>query len=87
MYKIQIEKNVIKLIKKLPDHIQKKFLKLIENLEKTPYIPGYKKLKNSQNIYRVRLGNYRVIYKIENDILIIIILIGHRKNIYQNLKN
>ncbi len=45
-----------------------------------------KKLIPSKNFYRIRAGNYRVIYMVLNDQLIILVVkIGHRREIYQKL--
>jgi len=42
-------------------------------------------LKNGQGRLRLRVGDYRIIYRVENDILVILIItVGHRKNIYRN---
>ena len=54
----------------------------IQNLAKNPRPFGYKKLKG-KTTYRIRVGDYRVIYDIKSEILVIeIIDVGHRKNIY-----
>ena len=52
-------------------------------LRNNPFPSGYKKLKGFKNLYRIRVGNYRIIYSVQHDILIIEILkIAHRKNVY-----
>jgi len=52
-------------------------------LEENPRPPGSKKLKGRAG-YRLRIGDYRVIYEIEDNILrVIVIDVGHRKDIYQ----
>ncbi|WP_354360598.1 type II toxin-antitoxin system RelE/ParE family toxin [Pedobacter sp. UYP30] len=54
----------------------------ISNLAENPRPSGYIKLKN-RNGYRIRIGNYRVLYDIFDSVLTIeIITLGHRKNIY-----
>ncbi len=55
----------------------------IKVLTTNPFPPGFKKLKGFKNIYRIRSGDYRIIYIIHQGILIIEILkIGHRKDAY-----
>ena len=72
-------KELSKIQKKDAQRIDAEILKLEQN----PFPVGYKKLKAEENKYRIRIGNYRVIYSIENKVLIILILkIGHRKSIY-----
>jgi mRNA interferase RelE/StbE len=54
----------------------------MKNLAENPRPVGCEKL-SVQEYYRIRLGNYRIIYSIEDDKLIIIVIkIGHRKDIY-----
>ena len=54
---------------------------------KTEYKPDIKKLKGYDDLLRMRLGNYRVIYKVEKNkiIIISILLAGHRKDIYNKM--
>lgn len=61
---------------------------MVGKLEFDPRPDGYKKLKGKINpaLYRIRCGDYRIIYTIEDDVLIIVIIeIGHRKQIYRIL--
>ena len=58
----------------------------IENLADDPRPHDVKKLKGKKNFYRIRQGQYRIVYKIEDKILLILILdVAHRKEIYRNL--
>ncbi len=55
----------------------------IKSLAQNPRPSGYRKLKE-RDAYRIRKGNYRIIYEIIDSMLIVdIIAIGHRKNIYK----
>jgi mRNA interferase RelE/StbE len=55
----------------------------ISDLADNPRPYGYKKLKG-EDAYRIRVGNYRVIYEIEDDkIIVIVVSVGHRKDIYK----
>ncbi|MDZ7740647.1 MAG: type II toxin-antitoxin system RelE/ParE family toxin [Bacteroidota bacterium] len=68
---------------KLPANVADQLLLAIQSLSKNPRPAGCKKLRN-RNAYRVRTGNYRIIYEIFDDILLIdVIAVGHRKNIYR----
>ncbi len=83
-YQIRIKKSAIKELSKLPKPIATKASKVIDQFKTNPYPKGYKKLKGSDNDYRVRIGNYRVLYSIHNDVLIIeVIKIAHRKDVYK----
>ncbi len=84
MYKIQILKSADKTLKNV---VQKDRIKIVEHINQLADSPrplGCKKLKGTE-FYRIRIGDYRVIYKIEEDdiLLILVIRIGHRKDIYK----
>ena len=67
----------------MSDVIVMPILDAIENLAENPRPKGYKKLKGRTG-YRIRVGNYRIIYEIFDDILLIdVIELGHRKDIYE----
>lgn len=81
-YTILLSKNAIKQLDNLTDDILKPIFKAIAKLEENPRPIGYKKLKGSDG-FRIRAGNYRIIYEIfETQLAINIIAVDHRKNIY-----
>ncbi|MBI1769716.1 MAG: type II toxin-antitoxin system RelE/ParE family toxin [Bacteroidetes bacterium] len=83
MYRVIIKKSAEKELAVLPLSAILDLKEKIIALGSNPFPHGFKKLKGFQNQYRIRSGNYRVIYKIEHKLLIIEILkIGDRKNIY-----
>ncbi len=83
MYKILLDKRVLKDLKKIDKKDRIKIVDAIENkLAIDPY-SGKKLAGNLSEFYRYRVGNYRIIYSIhESSIEIEIIKIGHRKNVY-----
>ncbi len=83
-YKIEFKKSVLKELKSIPDKDIEKILKKIKSLSKNPRPSGCIKL-SGQERYRIRQGNYRILYSIEDDILVIyIVKIGHRKQVYNS---
>ncbi len=84
-FKLLWLKIALKQIKKIPKPDQHKIIDKIESLIKIPTPPDIKKLQGFENLYRLRVGNYRIIFKVKNTTLIIAI-IGHRKEIYRFLK-
>jgi mRNA interferase RelE/StbE len=82
-YTVVVTEKIKKIILKLPSSIASKIENNLLKLEENPRPPGSKKLKGRSG-YRIRIGDYRVIYEIEDNILrVIVIDIGHRKDIYQ----
>jgi mRNA interferase RelE/StbE len=85
MYKLVIEKYALKNIAKInPSHLTD-IKEAIGSLALNPRPQGYKKLKGT-NAYRIRTGNYRIIYEIHDNIITVIIIdVGHRREIYRRL--
>ena len=83
-YQVIFESAAARQLKKLPIEIQQTLRPLIDNLATNPRPSGCKKLKGRKNEYRIRSGNYRVIYSIEDKALIVrVIKAGHRKDAYE----
>lgn len=80
MYKIIIKKKAEKFIDKLPKNERLRIAKAIELL---PNGEDIKKLKGHSNLFRLRVGDYRIIYTVDNGELIIYIIdAGNRGEIY-----
>jgi mRNA interferase RelE/StbE len=83
-YRVEITPAAQRTIKKLPKNIQKKLIEIIEFLVEDPRPVGVVKLSTAGNLYRVRTGDYRIIYEIQDRILLIVITkIGHRRDVYK----
>jgi mRNA interferase RelE/StbE len=77
-----VEKNLRTLPQKELLRIKRKIEDLAENLPD----PAITKMKGSNTFHRVRVGDYRIIYEIHDDTLMILVAkIGHRKDIYKQL--
>lgn len=81
-YTIVLTKKAQRQLDKLSDHIVTPILTAIEALANEPRPQGCKKLKG-RSAYRIRVGNYRIIYDvIDAELIIDVIALGHRKEIY-----
>lgn len=81
-YTAVLSKKAQKQLDKLPDNIAEPIFNAILELEENPRPAGNKKLKGRDG-YKIRIGNYRLIYEIfDNELIIDVIALGHRKNIY-----
>ncbi len=67
-------------LKKIPRPDQEKIVKRIESLKQKPRPPDMNKLKSSDDLYRIRIGDYRVIYQIHDDIRIVRVTRVARRN-------
>jgi mRNA interferase RelE/StbE len=82
-YQIEILSKARRQIKKLPKNIQVLVRNEINLLTENPRPSGFKKLSNSDNLYRIRLREYRIVYQINDNILtILIVKVGHRREVY-----
>lgn len=82
MYTLIYSETAAKQLKKLPKYIQERIIIALERLRIRPESCDIKKLVGMPG-YRFRVGDYRVIFDLEKDKLLIFVLeLGHRRNIY-----
>lgn len=83
-FAIVFRKSAKKSLTKLPKNIQNLIGEKIETLKNDPYPQGVQKVQSeAPKVYRIRSGKYRVIYQVQNDRLIILVLrIAHRSSAY-----
>jgi mRNA interferase RelE/StbE len=83
-YDIEISETAEKQLKKLQRGDQRRVVRAIVALADEPHPRGSRKLSGYNDVFRIRVGRYRVIYSVSGNRLIVIILkIGHRKNVYR----
>lgn len=83
-YQISFSKSAEKELLRLPEKIGAKIFAKIELLAFDPRPAGCKKLAGSVNSYRLHIGDYRELYTIEEDMLLVeIVGIGDRKDVYK----
>ena len=86
--RVDIGKKVIKKVNKLPGKVANEIRQLlyeIEGFENTSMIHNDGKLKGYSDLYKIRVGDYRIVYKKVTSNYIKITSVGDRKNIYKNL--
>lgn len=84
MYEVQIRRSAEKQLEALPIKMADRIAKVIDRLAEEPRPVGVKKLKGAQDLYRIRVADYRVIYTITEAILVVeVVKIGHRREIYR----
>jgi mRNA interferase RelE/StbE len=82
-YQVILPKAVQKQLDRLPDEIARRILARLTALETNPRPPDVKKLKG-RDAWRIRVGDYRVIYEIhDRQLVVLVITVGHRREIYR----
>jgi mRNA interferase RelE/StbE len=85
-YRIEFKSSAAKALRKIPKSDQKRIADKIDSLSENLPDPAITKMKGDNPFHRIRVGDYRIIYEIHGDILLIVILkIGHRKDVYRRL--
>ena len=81
VYSVELTSRARRSLKQVPQKELQKINGVLEILKTNPYPPASKRLRGG-NTLRVRIGDYRIIYKVKNSVLVILIIeIGHRKEI------
>lgn len=82
-YRLELESHARKELLGLPKEVQKSFSEVLDHLQKNPRPPGAKKLTGLDG-YRVRKGDYRLLYTVDDkESLVRIYRIAHRREVYR----
>jgi len=82
-YKVVLRRSVAKDLRGIPKKDARRIVSAIRGLGEDPRPPGVKKL-SGQERYRLRLGNYRILYSIEDNVLTVtVVKVGHRRDVYR----
>ena len=83
-YRIEFAKPAAKQFKAIPLQEQQRLKPKIDALANEPRPSGMVKLAGEDDLYRIRVGNYRIIYAIEDDqLLVLVVKVGHRRDVYR----
>ena len=84
-YRIELLPQPRQTLVKLPRNRAVRLVTAIEGLAEEPRPPGCVRLKGTPNAYRIRIGDYRVVYEIHDDRLVVLVIrVAHRKDVYRN---
>jgi len=83
-YKIEISRTAEKQLKKLSKDDQKRVVAAILDLAEDPLPKGTRKLAGYEDVYRIRVGHFRILYScVARTLIVIVLKIGHRKDVYR----
>lgn len=85
-YDIQFRRSVRKDFKHLPPKTAERIWSKIEGLEENPRPPGAASLEGDRPLWRIRIGDYRLVYEIDDKARVVMIhYVRHRKDVYRDL--
>lgn len=85
-YRVEFTKSAKKEFEDLSSPVQSKILDALALLTQNPFseLLRIKKLKGAPSLYRIRIGDYRLVYEIRGSMLVVVVIkIGHRKDVYR----
>jgi mRNA interferase RelE/StbE len=86
-WQVRISKPAERDLKSLPGSVQRQVAGAIEALAKDPRPPGCRKLGGSDDLYRLRLGDYRLVYQVRaRELLVLVVIVRPRGDVYEKLK-
>ena len=84
-YEVQILPKAARQIKALSVEVRQDIAFIIQSLANDQRPIGVKKLSGEKDIYRVRVGNYGVLYRIVDKVLVVVVVsVGHRREVYRD---
>lgn len=84
-YRVVVPRRVVKMIHRLPNPIQQRIRVAIELIALDPRPPKAVALTGFDNVLRIRVGDYRIVYEVDDGIRVIaIVYAGHRRDTYRN---
>lgn len=85
-YTVIVERQVDKVLRRLPQDVLHRVDRLLLNLADEPRPAGCKKVKGNDSLYRLRIGDWRLIYAIEDDKLVVLVIeLAPRGQVYRDL--
>ena len=86
-YSVAIRPKALELIKEQATKHQRQIWKKLDSLKHEPRPPNAKKLDGGDGLWRVRTGDFRIVYTVDDEeLLVVIVTLGSRKDIYDRLR-
>jgi mRNA interferase RelE/StbE len=83
-YELIIKPSAEKSLDRIPKPTRKRILDALEALQTNPRPSGAMKMSGEENLWRIRVGDYRIVYEIHDGRLVVLVIrIAHRKDIYR----
>lgn len=87
VYRVELTPAAARALRKLTAEIRRRIARRIDALATQPRAADAAKIEGGEGLLRVRVGDYRIIYTVHDDVLLILVVrIGHRTDIYKALR-
>lgn len=87
-YALDLAPAAIRDLKRIPKDVRRSITQTIDTLAFDPRPQGCEKLEGASDLYRVRCGEYRVIYQVQDDVLVVLVVRArHRREVYRDLSS
>ena len=87
VYTVRVDRLAEKFIAEQSRKLQKRLFAEIQSLAANPRPAEARPITGRKGLYRVRIGNYRIVYLVKDeDLLVLVVRVGHRKEIYEIVK-
>ncbi|MFN3761785.1 MAG: type II toxin-antitoxin system RelE family toxin [Anaerolineae bacterium] len=85
-WNVVLTRQVEKTVRDLPDSVLRRVDRVLQELEETPIVRGSKKLSGYPNLYRIRVGDWRIVYMLDRPAkTVLVVKIAPRGDVYRNL--
>ena len=86
-YAVEFSKRARRELGALPEPIRNRIDARIRALRANPRPPGHQRLAGFADLYRIRVGDYRIIYQIQDRVLVVVVIrVGHRSEVYRHVR-
>lgn len=83
-YRVELKPSAARAVRKLAADVRRRVIARAEALAADPRPPGAEKLEGVRDLYRVRVGDYRIIYQVADKVLLVLVVrVGHRRDVYR----
>jgi mRNA interferase RelE/StbE len=85
-HRVLFQSSAARQVRKLTPDLQKRIVAKAEALAADPRPPGCEKLQSPTPFWRVRIGDYRIVYEIKDDVLLVLVVrVAHRREVYRGV--
>lgn len=84
VYRVEFKPSAARALRKLEADSQRRVIARVEMLAENPRPPGVEKLEGMRDLYRIRVSDYRIIYRVADKVLLVLVVrVGHRRDVYR----